>query len=64
MSLKVISSVDGSDQNNFILGFRREILKDIFTWFIIPVMWLLWDKDRQNLYDKVTKTYVVKKMKK
>jgi uncharacterized RDD family membrane protein YckC len=61
MGLKVISSVDGSDQNNALAGALRESLKDIFSLIIIPVIWILWDKNKQNLYDKVVKTYVVKK---
>jgi uncharacterized RDD family membrane protein YckC len=61
MGLKVISSVDGSDQNKALTGALREGLKNIFSLILIPVIWLLWDKDKQNLYDKVVKTYVVKK---
>lgn len=61
MGLKVISSVDGSDQNKALIGALREGLKNIFSLILIPVIWLLWDKDKQNLYDKVVKTYVVKK---
>lgn len=61
MGLKVISSVDGSDQNNAVNGALREALKTILSLLIFPVIWLLWDDDRQNLYDKAMKTYVVKK---
>ena len=61
MGLKVISSIDGSDQNKALIGALREGLKNIFSLILIPVIWLLWDKDKQNLYDKVVKTYVVKK---
>lgn len=60
MGLKVISSVDGSDQKKAGAGAIREVLKSIFSLVIIPVIWLLWDDDRQNLYDKVSKTFVVK----
>lgn len=59
--LKVISSTDGSDKKNAMDGLIREGLKSIFGNLLIPVIWLIWDKDNQNLYDKVTKTYVVKK---
>ncbi len=59
--LKVISSVDGSDKKNALSGALREGLKYIFSFVIIPVIWLLWDENKQNLYDKVSKTYVVKK---
>jgi len=61
MGLKVISSVDGTDQNKPMQGAIREGVKNIFGYVLIPVIWLLWDDDRQNLYDKVLKTYVVKK---
>ena len=61
MGLKVISSVDGSDQKKAGAGAIREVLKSVFSLVIIPVIWLLWDDDRQNLYDKVSKTFVVKK---
>jgi uncharacterized RDD family membrane protein YckC len=61
MGLKVISTVDGADQNIPLTGAIREGLKNIFGIVLIPVIWLLWDEDSQNLYDKVVKTYVVKK---
>jgi len=59
--LKVISSVDGSDKNKALAGAYREGLKYLFGYVLIPVIWLLWDENKQNLYDKVAKTYVVKK---
>jgi len=59
--LKVISAEDGSDYNTARQGAIREFIKEIFGAVIIPIIWLLWDKDKQNLYDKVIKTYVVKK---
>ena len=61
LGLKVISALDGQDENNALKGARREALKSIFGLVIIPSIWLLWDKDKQNLYDKVVNTYVVKK---
>lgn len=60
MGLKVISAIDGSDKRDAGLGALREGLNYIFGIVIIPVIWLLWDNDKQNLYDKVVKTYVVK----
>jgi uncharacterized RDD family membrane protein YckC len=60
MGIKVISSVDGSDQKKARKGLIREGLKFVSLLFIIPVIWLVWDKNRQNLYDKIAKTYVVK----
>ena len=61
LGLKVISAVDGSDQNKAGAGALREALKKGMSIVIIPLIWLLWDSDKQNLYDKVVKTYVVKK---
>jgi len=61
MGLKVISSVDGADQNTPLTGAVREGLKNLFGIVLMPIIWLLWDADSQNLYDKVVKTYVVKK---
>jgi uncharacterized RDD family membrane protein YckC len=60
MNLKVISAEDGKDINIAKMGAIRESIKFVMGYLLIPVMWLLWDKDRQNLYDKITKTYVVK----
>lgn len=61
MGLKVISSVDGTDKQNALAGALRESVKHVTSLLILPVIWLLWDDDRQNLYDKLVKTYVVKK---
>jgi uncharacterized RDD family membrane protein YckC len=61
MGLKVISAENGIIQSNAKTGAIREALKSIFSIVFIPVVWLLWDDNRQNLYDKVVKTYVVKK---
>ncbi|MBK7390165.1 MAG: RDD family protein [Bacteroidetes bacterium] len=61
LGLKVISAKDGSDQNSAKAGAIREGLKNIFSYFLIPAIWLLWDQDKQNLYDKYLKTYVVRK---
>ncbi len=61
MGLKVISSENGEVQSNAKTGAIREALKSVFSLVFIPVVWLLWDDNRQNLYDKVVKAYVVKK---
>jgi uncharacterized RDD family membrane protein YckC len=61
LGLKVISAIDGFDQKSALKGAVREGLKSMLSNFIIPVIWLLWDSDKQNLYDKVVKTLVVKK---
>jgi uncharacterized RDD family membrane protein YckC len=60
MGLKVISLEDGTDQNKASEGALREGLKSVFGIILIPSIWLLWDDNRQNLYDKVAKTIVVK----
>lgn len=61
MGLKVISSTDGSDVNSAKNGAIRESLKSVLSIVFIPVVWLLWDDDRQNVYDKIVNTYVVRK---
>lgn len=61
LGLKVISSVDGGDQNKAFKGAIREGLKNITSVVFIPAFWLLWDNNNQNLYDKILKNYVVKK---
>jgi uncharacterized RDD family membrane protein YckC len=60
MGLIVISSVDGKIKKDAAAGAIREGIKAIFSYFLIPSIWLLWDDDNQNLYDKIVKTYVVK----
>ncbi|WP_418602310.1 helix-turn-helix domain-containing protein [Hwangdonia sp.] len=59
--LKVISSETGKDFNKASDGAIRELLKGVFSFFIIPIIWILWDEKNQNLYDKLTKTVVVDK---
>ncbi|MFV8226109.1 RDD family protein [Christiangramia aquimixticola] len=59
--LKVISSETGADFNKYDEGALREFFKTLLSYLFIPVIWILWDKKNQNLYDKITKTYVVKK---
>lgn len=59
--LKVISSETGNDYNKAADGGIRELLKGVFSFLIIPLIWILWDEKNQNLYDKITKTYVVHK---
>lgn len=61
LNMKVISAADGSDQKNGAVGALREGLKSILGIFVIPIIWLLWDRKKQNLYDKVTKTLVIMK---
>ncbi|WP_319502963.1 helix-turn-helix domain-containing protein [uncultured Draconibacterium sp.] len=59
--LKVISSETGDDYKKATEGAIRELLKGVFSFFIIPIIWILWDDKNQNLYDKLTKTYVVER---
>lgn len=57
--LKVISAESGDDYKKASEGAIREFLKAITSYLLIPMIWLLWDEKNQNLYDKLTKTYVV-----
>lgn len=59
LGLKVISSKSGEEYKFASDGAFRELLKYLGGFLIIPVVWLLWDKENQNLYDKVTETLVV-----
>lgn len=60
-NLKVISTETGEDYNRAKKGAIRECLKYVLAYFLIPVIWILWDNNNQNLYDKLTKTIVVEK---
>jgi len=60
-NLKVISADNGKDFKKPLRGAARESLKYVLGYVFIPVIWLLWDDKNQNLYDKITKTLVVKK---
>ncbi|WP_037320049.1 RDD family protein [Salegentibacter sp. Hel_I_6] len=57
--LKVISSETGMEVNKAPEGAIRELLKYVLGYLLIPVIWLLWDDKKQNLYDKLSKTLVV-----
>ncbi|MFD0976758.1 RDD family protein [Salinimicrobium gaetbulicola] len=59
--LKVISAETGEDYKKADEGAIRECLKNLLGYLIIPNIWILWDKKNQNLYDKLTNTYVVKR---
>jgi transcriptional regulator with XRE-family HTH domain len=59
--LKVISAESGNDYNKAYEGAIRELLKGVLSFLLIPIIWILWDDKNQNLYDKLTKTYVVQK---
>lgn len=57
--LKVIYSETGDDYKKSSEGAIRELLKNVLSYLVIPIIWILWDDKNQNLYDKLTKTYVV-----
>ncbi|WP_200861872.1 helix-turn-helix domain-containing protein [Cyclobacterium qasimii] len=59
--LKVICAESGGDYKKASEGAIREFLKYASSFLIIPIIWLLWDKNNQNLYDKLTKTFVVER---
>jgi len=61
MGLKVINTKTGDEFKNFIEGGIRELLKNLLSYLIIPIIWLFFDKRKQNLYDKITDTFVVEK---
>jgi uncharacterized RDD family membrane protein YckC len=61
LGLQVISSDTGQIQSSAKEGALREGVKSIASFFFIPSVWLLWDDNSQNLYDKLVKTYVIKK---
>ena len=61
LNIKVIDAKTGNDFNNFFEGGIREFVKNFLSNFILPVIWLFFDKKHQNAYDKVTNTYVVER---
>jgi uncharacterized RDD family membrane protein YckC len=63
LGLKVIKLDDGSSVNNFFKGFSREFIKGAGSFIIIPIIWLLFNDKRQNLYDLIENTIVVRNKK-
>lgn len=61
LGLKVISKENGEDFKDVRKSIGRELYKNLLGYLIIPLIWLLWDRDKQNLYDKLSKTIVVRK---
>jgi hypothetical protein len=61
--VKVVSETTGEDFKNPLKGALREMVKSFLKWFVLPVIWLLWDPKTQNVYDKIFQTVVVKKIK-
>lgn len=60
LGIMVVSKKDNSPLNNFFLGYTREFLKEALSVLVVPVIWLFFDKEKQNLYDKIQDTIVVK----
>lgn len=60
LGIKVIKVSDGTSVKNIFLGYSREFLKGAFSIILFPLIWLLFDKQNQNLYDKISGTLVVK----
>ena len=61
MGLKVVNIENKSNFNKFYEGAFREFVKDFCIVLIIPNLWILFDKQNQNIYDKLFKTIVVKR---
>lgn len=61
LGLKVVNIENNSNFNKFYEGAFREFLKDFCIVLLIPNFWILFDKQNQNLYDKLFKTIVVKR---
>jgi len=60
LGLKVIKISDGSDVKSLWEGYQREFFKGALTIFILPIIWLVFNEKRQNLYDLIKGTIVVK----
>ena len=61
MGLKVINIENKSNFNKFYEGGFREFIKDFCVILIVPNIWILFDKQNQNIYDRLFKTIVVKR---
>ncbi len=60
LGLKVIEVGSNREYDKRIEGFKRESLKSVLGYLIVPFIWLFYDKKRQNIYDKITNTIVIK----
>jgi uncharacterized RDD family membrane protein YckC len=60
LGLIVIKKSDGSPVKSFFSGYGREFFKGALSIVIIPVIWLIFDNENQNFYDKIQDTIVVK----
>lgn len=63
MGMRIVSLEDGAHSSWGRTFLREIIIKSIIGfvigWTIVPYLWLLWDKDRQQLWDKMAGTVVV-----
>jgi uncharacterized RDD family membrane protein YckC len=61
MGMRTLSTVDYRSATTGTMALRELVVKSVINsvTFGIGAIWLLWDKDRQNLYDKVLNTIVV-----
>jgi hypothetical protein len=59
--MRTLSTVDYRSATTGTMALRELVVKSVINsvTFGIGAIWLLWDKDRQNLYDKVLNTIVV-----
>ncbi|OXA78045.1 hypothetical protein B0A58_04705 [Flavobacterium branchiophilum NBRC 15030 = ATCC 35035] len=62
MGIKVVNFDGKSNFNKFYEGAFREFIKDICIVLIFPNLWILFDKNNQNSYDKLFKTIVIKRI--
>lgn len=60
LGLKVIDMKDNSPVKSIFSGFGREFLKGAFSIIIFPLLWILFDSNNQNLYDKIQGTLVIR----
>lgn len=59
--LKVISQDNGADFKAATQGVSRELVKNVFGLLLFPLFWILFDPNKQNFYDRIFKTIVVKR---
>ncbi len=59
LGVKVVDAATGEEFKNPAKAIVRELAKSLSTYLIVPVIWFLWDKKKQNLYDKIFNTIVI-----
>lgn len=62
LNLKVVDKTSKMEFKNPFYAFLREFIKHLLNYLILPNFWLKIDKERQNIYDKIVNTIVVKKI--